>query len=266
MTYGNSSRAEPGDPGPVAGAPVQPPAWSLDGVDHRTLAEQAGAKVDEAILRRLGDRDLIRALALDNFEGVAYREWQEMQARYGLSVMGAWLYSGQVFRLVKGRGLGISCSPAQRRVLRESADERQDIAGEVVARTFAPFRERALIKGGWTVEGGASLATYFMGATLYQVPNVYRAWERDLALRLSAPIGDVTDRPATARHENPELTVTDREAFEEILARFKPHIAEILYLRATGYQLAEIAEITGKSVRAIEGIIHRARPKLKDLL
>jgi hypothetical protein len=44
----------------------------------------------------------------------------------------------------------------------------------IVALALPRFREHALIGGGWRLDGGASLPTYFMGACLYIFPNEFR--------------------------------------------------------------------------------------------
>ncbi len=59
-----------------------------------------------------------------------------------------------------------------------------------VALALPRFRELALVRGGWRYEGGASLATYFMGASAtspYRAPAVASAWPAAAASSCEAP-------------------------------------------------------------------------------
>jgi hypothetical protein len=49
----------------------------------------------------------------------------------------------------------------------------------VVGVTVPSFRQHALVDGGWSVTGGASLPTYFMNAVLRSFPNEYRRWRTE---------------------------------------------------------------------------------------
>lgn len=256
-------------PGPAsagpAGVPVKLQNWALSG-DAAEVAKAAGAKVDEALLRRLADLELVQQMAHDGFEGNVYEGWRLMIAQYSLSVTAAWLCTGQAFRMTMSRGLGAVIGEADRRLLRERSQDRDDVAGEVVARTFGPFRERALVGGGWTIDGGASLPTYFMGATVYQIPNSVRTWRRGVNYDRNFPLADETDvEPGRHRGDDPATALVDQESLEELLEQFQPQVAELLRYRALGYQHAEIAEMTGRSTEAVTEAIGRARARIRKM-
>jgi RNA polymerase sigma-70 factor (ECF subfamily) len=49
---------------------------------------------------------------------------------------------------------------------------------------------------------------------------------------------------------------------DDLLDRFRPADREVIYLRMTGYEVTEIAERTGRSLRTVERVLQRARAKL----
>lgn len=270
------AQIEPAAAGEV-GVPLQPPmsgiSWSTlrswaPGTDLRAIALSAEAEVDELTLRRLVDQELRDELAAAGFQGDSYLEWQDMMARYAVSVQAAWMHSGQEFKMLRDRGIRLGISDTQRQVLKSRKQVRLDLAGEVVARTFGPFRERALIDGGWRADGGAGLPTYFMGATLYRFPNVFRSWQSEWDTEHKDSIIDlvevVPEQIVQKRTEMPETSVLDADELERILSLFSKNIRDVLRYRLLGYSLVEIATLTGRTERAVEGILYRARPKLKE--
>jgi len=49
---------------------------------------------------------------------------------------------------------------------------------------------------------------------------------------------------------------------DDLLARFRPGDREVIHLRMTGYEVTEIADRTGRSLRTVERVLQRARAKL----
>lgn len=49
---------------------------------------------------------------------------------------------------------------------------------------------------------------------------------------------------------------------DDLLDRFRPGDREVIYLRMTGYEVTEIADRTGRSLRTVERVLQRARAKL----
>ncbi len=49
---------------------------------------------------------------------------------------------------------------------------------------------------------------------------------------------------------------------DDLLDRFRPGDREVVYLRMTGYEVTEIADRTGRSLRTVERVLQRARAKL----
>lgn len=97
--------------------------------------------------RRAADELLLKHLARSGFEGPDYERFQNELVRYALSVLCAWLRSGQVFHLVRHVGCGVQPTEAEREELRRDSDLREELANLTVARALPRFRQTALIEG-----------------------------------------------------------------------------------------------------------------------
>lgn len=53
---------------------------------------------------------------------------------------------------------------------------------------------------------------------------------------------------------------------DDLLARFRPGDREVIHLRMTGYEVTEIADRTGRSLRTVERVLQKARTRLADEL
>ena len=231
--------------------------------DIRQDVSRDARQRQEALQRRLADRDLLDRLAAEQFAGRAYDQFENELAAYGLSVLQAWMYSGYVFKLASKRGFSLAPSDRELETLQRDSNLREELANMTVGTAIPRFRDRALVGGGWTLAGGASVPTYFMGSCLYVFPNEFRrsrvyAQRYDRALlgetrRLDLPQSRVTDAGTIA---------TGNIRVDEALKAATGKERIILELTWQGYQQTEIAEVLGlTSARAVEGIIHRWRAK-----
>jgi hypothetical protein len=241
---------------------------ALRGVYSAADAEDA-RRLEESLQRRAADQELRDELAREDFSGRLYRRFEEELARYGTAVLRAWMHSGYVFKLAASRGFALYPSDAELEELHREHEARDELANMTVAVALPRFREQALIRGGWTYEGGASLPTYFMGACLYIFPNEFRRcrvqkekWRRQDQREpgVLIPEADPSSDPAVQAIGN--IHVAERLAATDERAR------AIVALTIDGYgqeEIAEIAEIVGKrSVRAVEGVLYRWRTREKD--
>jgi DNA-directed RNA polymerase specialized sigma24 family protein len=224
-------------------------------------------QLEEALRRRMADKQLRDELAAHDFSGPQYRRFQEELARYGTSVLRAWMYSGYVFKLVTARGFAIHPTDAELEELHRDSEVRDELANMTVAVALPRFREHALIGAGWQYEGGAGLPTYFMGSCLYVFPNEFRRrrvqqerWRRQ----------DGRD-PATTRQEadhvvsDPAVIATGNIQVLDHLRGTDPRTRAIVALTIDGYSQEEIVELLGeRSVRAVEGVLYRWRTQYKD--
>jgi RNA polymerase sigma-70 factor (ECF subfamily) len=182
--------------------------------------------------------------------------------------------------------------PTDHALLRSVRDGDQTAAGELYARYGE--RVRALVgqrvKGYVAARVGAEdiaqsvFRTFFQGVAerAYSVPEDKELWGLLCVLALSkvrervayhkaarrdvrrtSPASDsklsqVADDDAAARQLDLEV--------EDLLESFHPADREILGLRMTGHELTEIAAKTGRSLRTVERILHKARSRLRELL
>ncbi|MBQ0867408.1 hypothetical protein [Streptomyces sp. RK75] len=222
-------------------------------------------KLQESLDRRLADQQMIRLLSESGFAGVHYDRFAEVLARYGISVLRGWMFSGYVFELVASRGFDLKPHELELEELVRDSDLREELATMTVARALPTFRQRALIEAGWRADGGASIATYFMGACAYEFPNEYRRhrvqqkrWRRGEA----------------AEEINLEARFAARGVADEVLGKLRvlddlrsindPRTRIAVALTLDGYTQGEIQQLLGAaSIRAIEGLLHRWRTKAK---
>ncbi|WP_435218293.1 hypothetical protein [Streptomyces sp. bgisy034] len=226
-------------------------------------ARELQANVD----RRLRDRQLVVVLAQHGFQGREYDHFVEELARYGVSVLRAWMHSGCIFGLVADRGLGLTPHERELEELASDSDLREDLASMTVARALPSFRQRALVDGRWTFEGGASITTYFMGACLYVFPNEFRRYragkerQHRLLLRQQAIYEDPVDPFSTA-----EEVASRQYVLAELRAISDRRTQMAVALTVDGYTQEEIKELLdAPSTRAIEGLLYRWRLKAQRL-
>lgn len=232
------------------------------------------ARAAENLARRASDLQLYQRLAAQDFQGPQYEIFTHELAAYGIAVIQAWLYRGTIFGLCAQRGRPLPVTDRARELLAASRDERTELALETVAEGIRLFRTRVLLTGGWSVEGGASLKTFFIGACLYAFANVYRRWygEKHRWQQINtARYGLTGDLDPTGRQvldgqigDDPAATVTSRHEVLDQLAAMPPATREVaarVVLR--GDSFAEAAQETRTTERAVEGRLYRYRAELK---
>jgi DNA-directed RNA polymerase specialized sigma24 family protein len=233
----------------------------LDRVDPR---EGPSGRPDD-LDRRRHDQKLVRLLAQDGFKGPRYDRFEEKLARYGISVLRAWMHSGFIFRLVAERGLGLRPHERELEELGSNSDLREELATMTVACALVRFRQRALVEEGWMFEGGASITTYFMGACVYEFPNEFRRYRASeqrhrRALQRQQEMYESPVSPLSTADEvlGPQRV---RDTLKEIS---DPRTRAALALALDGYTHEEIQELLdATSIRAIEGLLYRWRMKAK---
>jgi len=251
---GDSSRTFRG-----LGAPV-----SLDQIAEGLSEKQRleVERLEESVLRRTADLELVREMALDGFEGHRYEVFVDELVRYALSVLRGWLTSGHIFTLTAKRGHAQHPSENELMELATDKDAREELASVTVASALRFFRRKALVEGGWDPEGGASVPTYFMGACVFAFPNEVRRHRAQRAKwgrqdRTGVVYDRDLDRGAVT---DTAVLAIGRARVVDDLERVDPRYARIVAATLDGYSQAEIAEMFGEdSVRAVEGALYRWR-------
>ncbi|MEU5553625.1 hypothetical protein ABZ738_28030 [Micromonospora sp. NPDC047793] len=222
-------------------------------------------RLQEALQRREADRLLLADLAAGDFIGPRYRRFEDELAAYGMAVLRGWMHSGYIFTVSAARGFSLNPSEAELEELSRDSDAREELAIMTVALALPRFRKNALVGGGWRFEGGASLATYFMGACLYEFPNqmrTRRAQRRRWHLQDHGDPSLVT--PVESSVDDPAFITVGNQRVRDDLTRADARTRAVVALTLDGYSQEEMVELLGEtSVRAIEGVLHRWRKKEK---
>lgn len=286
-----SARLQPGEcPEPALGvapaggalladaeASVRAEADGLSG-QQRDAARRAA----ESLARRAHDLEMINALALARFEGPPFEAFAGELAAYGYVVILAWLRRGTIWRHCAERGRPLYPTDAEREILETQFDERLELALETTAEGLKFFRERVLLTGRWSFEGGATVTTYFIGACLLAFPNVFRRWhvarrKWNLAVAaavLTSPEGrtvaelpgagpvsaaDVVVGQGSGPCSDPADIAAARSAVLGELRSMPPGTRDAAALVIDGRSFAETGTAMGTTDRAVEGRLYRYR-------
>ena len=241
-------------------------------VGHRdVLADLHGAEAEhvrrlqQSLERRLGDERLIARLRVLEFSGALYEAFEAELVRYATAVLCAWMHTGLIFARTGAKGYGLAPGEAELSELHEDAGLRAELANTTIAVTLRKFRDQALAGGGWQVGGGASIATYFMGATLFEFPNEYRRHRayRQRYTRAAFATGRALNGEADG-HGDPERIVLARRRVIEILGPLTDERTKaVVALTVDGMTQDEIVLVLEdlESARAVEGVMYRWRTK-----
>jgi hypothetical protein len=242
----------------------------------------AARRAAESLARRAHDLEMVNTLALARFEGPAFEVFAGELAAYGYPVILAWLRRGTIWQYCAERGRPLYPTDAEREILEGQFDERLELALETVAQGLKFFRERVLLAGKWSFDGGATLTTYFIGACLLAFPNEFRRWHAErrrwnlavTAAVLTSPEGrTVADLPGggpvsacdmvSGRGSGPCSDPADVAAARSVVLgelRSLPHvIRDAAALVIDGMGFAEAGAALGTTDRGIEGRLYRYR-------
>ncbi|MFD3572226.1 hypothetical protein [Streptomyces sp. NPDC058667] len=235
-----------------------PAGWK--GTDPRQKKEVQ--RLQESLERRMADQQLVQLLAREGFAGPRYEVFENDLARYAIAVLRAWMYSGYIFKMASSRGFGLNPHELDLERLAADSDLREELASMTVALALPRFRQRAFVEGGWTFIGGAGITTYFMGACMYDFPNEFRRHRTSEAAQRQALLHPHFDNEVLP---GVEAEVVGRQILRDALKDIGPKKVReraVVALTLDGFTQEEIRDILGeKSVRAIEGVLHRWRKK-----
>jgi hypothetical protein len=224
------------------------------------------APYPEPVSPRHGDQQLVDRLREGDFQGIEYEIFANELARYAISVLCAWMFTGYIFSLVAEQGYSLRPRADELEQLRADPTLRNELANSTVDQALHRFREQALIGGGWTADGGASLTTYFTGSCLLMFPNEFRRLRRTRQRWHQQDLADHRSVDAAAAGD-PAAVVAAKLWVEECLGRMDDRTRAIVELLMAGYSQAEIVELLGEtSVRAVEGVLYRLRTREKNWL
>lgn len=93
-------------------------------------------------------------------------------ARYGWSVMSAWLKSRVIAGKCREKGRPVELPDDW------GAEDREDLVATAVAHGLETFRQ-SMLADQWKPQKGASLRTYFLGGCVLAFPNALRRWRNE---------------------------------------------------------------------------------------
>ena len=221
--------------------------------------------IAENLVRREEDQELISKLAKSNFEGVAQEQFEAELAAYGYPIMMAWTRTGEIVRKSARNGRPLIIPSGG---LGWSSEDRSELSSETVARAVDFFREKVLRAGAWDHTRGATVKTYFVGACLFQFPNVYQLWQAERRRWDNLPIVSIDDPgiPGLLYQvpgaEDTEYRVIARRQLQQVMAELGdkyPDLHQVVKMWLDGYTDAQAAGLLGVTPRTIEGQWHRFR-------
>jgi hypothetical protein len=221
-----------------------------------------------SIDEREPDAVLVEELRATGFTGLTYDRMEERLAAYAIDVLDGMFRKRTIYRVVAARAFPLQPTHEEALLLCTSEADRMELVLDATADGLVLFRRKGLEGGEWSPELGASLRTYFVGACLMCLPNVFRRWQRSRShLRSVVALpAETLDVAAPAVHIPVQRDMADRVAdrlqAEEELERMPPQIREAMVRMALyGETVADVAAIVGMSPRALEGRIHRYKAK-----
>lgn len=187
-------------------------------------------------------------------------EWDRLSddlARYGHSVLRAWIADGTVFSRIDGL-LHIRLAPSSD--LRDDPDAATELAGLTVAVAIVAFRCQLEHGSTWDPRRGASLRTYFIGQCLMRFPNEYRRWLREYrAGACLAPALHTSDLPDP--HPGPDQAAVLHLEALRVLAEAPARTRTALAHAAVGYSQREVAIRLDTTPKSVEMILRRHRKR-----
>jgi hypothetical protein len=149
-----------------------------------------------------------------------------------------------------------------------SREDRSELSSETVARAVDFFREKVLRAGAWDHTRGATIKTYFVGACLFQFPNVYQLWQSERRRWGSLPIVSIDDPDIPGLlyqvpgADDTEYRVIARHQLQQVMAELGdkyPDLHQVVEMWLDGYTDSQAAGLLGVTPRTIEGQWHRFR-------
>lgn len=231
-------------------SPLQLGASELVRFDRTAAAEH--------LARLEGDAELNTQLMLNGYTGPLWDRLADALAGYGIQVIGAWTCGRKrtIFQQCRAKGIGSL-------VLSDyTPEEGFELALETVAKAIVTFRDNVLKPGRWKPSRGATLKTFFIGQCVYQFPNIYRRWQAsEDNERLVTQQVRAMDPEAFRSTSKVDEVAHARRELAKLAAKAPDDPAVLRFARRLGYSFEELAEISGATVRALEGRLYRAGKK-----
>jgi DNA-directed RNA polymerase specialized sigma24 family protein len=247
------------DQGASSGAVGLVRAWG-EGLGASSEAESEDL---EAHLERVAsDERIVATLGREDWQGPAWEEFTEALVAYAYQCLLGWIRSGLIVQRCRERGIPLPSGF----VAPGSEEEAEQLTEEVLADAVLGF-QGLLRRGGWSREGGASLATFFVGQCIIRFPNRYRVWLHDRRPMSWAPLSELDEnsaRFAYARQLDPAEAAIAAVELQRASDELDERTRHAVVLQEFGYQVVEIAELLDETPKAIEMALYHHRRRIRD--
>lgn len=209
--------------------------------------------------------ELVSELILSGYTGPKYDRFANALAAYGFQVIRSWIRTGLILQRCREKGLGLYLPRGATPELTE--EDIEDITQETLVKALRAFKDEVLVPGVWDHTKGATLKTYFIGQCLIRFANVYRTAVGRLGRQRLAEFhlpteGALDNLKGTT--PDPEMTQIRRSEIRRAARQIKsPVTREILFLLSQGHTQAEVAEMLGLTIKAVESRLLRHRNDLR---
>lgn len=208
----------------VGDARIQPPESIKAPQESPGASPAVRHGSDEAAIA--ADVDRLTAAALEGFNGPAWEALVEHLYLYAVNTFNKWLRTGAIFGQLFARGL----SEPTRWHPPLTAEERDDLARDVVVLSLQRFRDNVLKQKKWDPTLGTQLRTYFVTYCLFYFMPLYRKLLNRLDTQLvGESLDDHFDDSAFAS-ERPDVRAADRHQLRTVLGCVEPTPADIVLL------------------------------------
>jgi hypothetical protein len=217
---------------------------------------------DEVLDRKLGDAELLLELQLSRYAPEKWMPVANEFARYGYNVIVGWIRTGAIFEMV-ARATGHSLRRPDRPL---DEDAITMLATDTVVAALDAFLVNVLMKNKWSLAGGASLKTFFIGQCKFQFRNVYRGWyraeHRNRKLQLVDDIGKFEGLGGHLGAADAPLMLHET-ALAALGAVSTDRARLAMAMHSIGYSHAEIAiELGVADAKSVENLIGHQRRRL----
>jgi RNA polymerase sigma factor (sigma-70 family) len=225
---------------------------------------------DEASSERLlVDAKLVAGLAASGYPRSEMDRLKARLAEHGVRVMPGLIYTRRIYTRARQRNHEIRLRPPEPPLTWEGCE---DIACFAVAKAIPRFESEAIRGGGWSPEGGATLATHFINMCIDAFPNELRSWQRAMNRGPTCVAVSPEDMelfaivdPFLTEDDTPSQDSSTDPRLERLLASLSDLHRRIIELKLDDHSNTEIAQRLGISPGAVASAYCRAKARLREL-